>query len=157
MNAERIASIETPAEKSGISGRRIFFLDIENYAGKAVLGSDDVDAVRESVERQFHPGDDDLVVVGTSHSSNFMNAALSWKGPRHVLKRGRDGADFALLEALGEYRLGTFGEVLLMSGDGIFADKAAELVSQGVNVTVVSRPGSLSWRLVAAAPHMLAA
>ncbi|MBQ3301170.1 MAG: NYN domain-containing protein [Eggerthellaceae bacterium] len=157
MSMEKLASVEAKAEKTGSNGRRIFFLDIENYADRAVLGVDDALAARESIERQFQPDGDDLIVIGTSHSNNFMNASLAWKGPRHVLKPGRDGADLALLKAIGEYRLETFDEVFLMSGDGIFADKAAELVAQGVNVTVVSRPGSLSWRLVAAAPYMLAA
>ncbi|MBQ9043230.1 MAG: NYN domain-containing protein [Eggerthellaceae bacterium] len=157
MGAERLSSTENQAEKDRIRKRRIFFLDIENYAGKAVIGPDDVEAVRESIDRQFRPGDADMIVVGTSHTNNFLCAALSWKGPRHVLRRGRDGADLALLASIGEYRLDAFAEVLVMSGDGIFADKAAELVAQGVRVTVVSRPGSLSWRLVASAPHMLAA
>lgn len=157
MSAEKIANVEARTVAAANRGRRIFFLDIENYAGRAVLGPDDVAAVRESVERQFAPGERDLVVVGTSHDRNFLTAALAWEGPRHILRRGRDGADLALLEAIGEYRLDTFGEVLLMSGDGIFADAAAGLVERGLDVTVVSRPGSLSWRLVAAAPCLMAA
>ena len=157
MSAERIANFNRTPVNHRAEGRRIFFLDIENYAGKALLSADDVLAVRESVERQFAPGEADLIVIGTSGSANFLASALAWEGPRHVLKRGHDGADLALLEAIGEYRLDTFDEVLLMSGDGIFADKASELVGRGLDVTVVSRPGSLSWRLVAAAPYLLAA
>jgi hypothetical protein len=42
MNALRIASTETLSRKSNSHGRRIFFLDIENYVGKAILDDDDV-------------------------------------------------------------------------------------------------------------------
>lgn len=158
MNAERIVSAEAVESTEGRSaGRRIFFLDIENYAGKAVLEPRDVDAVRESIERQFRLGDNDLVVVGTSHANNFLCAALSWPGPRHLLKHGHDGADMALLSAIDEYHLDSFAGVYLMSGDGIFGDKASELVARGLDVTAVSRPDSLSWRLLEAVPCLAAA
>ena len=48
-----------------------------------------------------------------------------------------------------------YDEVVLASGDGIFADRVADLAGRGVPVTVVSRPGSLSHRLRLAATEVL--
>ena len=67
------------------------------------------------------------------------------------MRSGLDGADLVLLEVLGENIADRFGEVVLVSGDGIFADALAELASQGVHTTVVAHSDGLSRRLELAA------
>lgn len=92
MNALRFASIETLPGESNDHGRRIFFLDIENYVGKAVLDVTDAMSARESISRQFHLRDGDLVVIGTNHSANLVNAVFAWDGPHHIMRRGHKWA-----------------------------------------------------------------
>lgn len=137
--------------------RRLFILDIENYAGRKVIRTSDVERVRDAIRRKFAPTNEDLIVIGTSHTANFVCAGQEWIGPRHVMRFGRNGADLALLDALGDYRLDTFGEVLILSGDGIFTDTARALVARGIEVTVVSKFANLNRALLWAAPCMSAA
>lgn len=137
--------------------RRLFILDIENYAERKVLRTFDVENVRDSVYRKFAPTNEDLIVIGTSHTANFVCAGQEWIGPRHVMRFGHNGADLALLDAIGDYRLDTFGEVLILSGDGIFVNTAKALVARGIKVTVVSKFTNLNRALLWAAPCMSAA
>jgi hypothetical protein len=109
-------------------------------------------AARRSVNECFCPSDVDLVVIGTSHTSNYVAAGFAWPGARQVYMKGHDGADHALLNALGEYRIDRFDEVVLLSGDGIFAEKVRQIAAAGTTVIVTSQGKTLSKRLAAAAP-----
>lgn len=143
------------AKKSNAdTARRLFVVDVENYCGKPVLSEADVLAAKKSLEKHFHPGENDLVVVGTSHTSNYFNVGMVWKGVRQVLGKGHDGADIALLKAIKDYRLDTFSEVFILSGDGIFTEAVEELALSGVLVAVVSIKRCLSQRLAEIAPQL---
>jgi hypothetical protein len=131
------------------STRRLLVIDIENYCGKPVLTQKDVASAKQSVFDRFSPTANDLIVIGVSHTSNFMSSGISWKGARHVLGKGQNGADLAIINALGEYRLDSFKEVVLMTGDGIFANKVKQMVAAGAYVTVVSCAKRLSRNLAA--------
>lgn len=143
--------------KTASKARRIFFLDIENYAGRPVLDAISVRSARNSILGQFGLGANDMVVIGTSHTSNCVVAGLEWEGARQVFQRGKDGADKALLKALGQYRLDTFDEVFVMSGDGVFSDAVSRLASDGIRVRVVSCGERLSKSLIGKAPCLIAA
>jgi hypothetical protein len=130
--------------------RRLFAIDIENYCGKPELSEADVASARQSVYDRFSPNNVDLVVIGTSHSSNFFNTGMAWRGARNIMMKGHDGADRALIQALAEYHPESFSEIVLFSGDGIFTDSVNELSSRGAKVTVVSRSRSLSKQLSSA-------
>jgi hypothetical protein len=81
---------------------------------------------------------------------------MSNPSARHILGRGISGADRALVDVLHQEHVAErFVEVVIVSGDGIFADVAAELGQQGVVVTVVARQGSLSARLRLAATRIV--
>lgn len=143
------------AKKSNINTtRRLFVVDIENYCGKPVLNENDVIAAKRSLIKHFHPTENDLIVVGTSHSNNFMNVGMIWQGVRQVLGTGHDGADIALLKAIKDYQLGTFSEVFILSGDGIFAEAVEELALSNVMVAVVSIRRCLSQKLAEIAPQL---
>ena len=73
---------------------------------------------------------------------------------RQVLGKGHDGADIALLKAIKDYRLDTFSEVFILSGDGIFTEAVEELALSGVLVAVVSIKRCLSQRLAEIAPQL---
>lgn len=127
--------------------RRLVLIDIENYCGKGVLSAEDVRWAKESIANGFALSEKDLVVIGTSHGLNCLVSAIEWPGPRQVMARGHDGADIALIEAFHDYRLNTFGAVMLISGDGIFTDIAKVAELSNTSFTVVARRSSLSRRL----------
>jgi hypothetical protein len=134
--------------------RRLFVIDIENYCGKQAISQRDVMSARQSIYDSFHPTNEDLIVIGTSYSENCLNAGLAWRGARAVWSKGKDGADLALIEALGTYRLDSFKELVLVTGDHIFADKVRQVRADGVRVTVVSCRKSLSRKLAASATNI---
>jgi precorrin-6B methylase 1 len=71
-----------------------------------------------------------------------------WSFARTVRRPGENGADLALLEAIHEeVSTGRIGRIYLGTGDGLFTDSARWLLDRGHEVTVVSRPSALSWKL----------
>ncbi|WP_296010561.1 hypothetical protein [uncultured Adlercreutzia sp.] len=139
---------------SGKMNRRLFLIDVENYCGKPILSEQDALVAKMSFFEHFSPRENDLIVVGTSHTNNFFNVGMAWHGVRQVLGIGHDGADMALIKAAKDYRLNTFEEVVVLSGDGIFAETVEELALEGVIVAVVSSADRLSRRLVDVAPRI---
>lgn len=127
--------------------RRLLLVDIENYCGKGILTPADVREAKEAIGRELGLRDDDLVVIGTSHSKNFLVCGSEWEGPRQVLRYGHNGADIALIDASREYRLNTFSSLIIVSGDGIFADVASAFRAEKRRVTVVHGRGRLSGQL----------
>ena len=120
--------------------RRLVLVDIENMIGGAVRDSDSVVWAKQQFDYlvDLRPGDH--VVVGTSHIG--------------LLETACDGADLALLEVLDEDVAARFGQVVIVSGDGIFTQKVADLASRGLRVTVVAHPDGLATRLRLAAHHI---
>lgn len=127
-------------------------VDIENLVGGsdyATVGSCALafQAYREA--SGYRAGD--LVIVGAGPTA-FVPAGLAWRGIRMVRGRGVDGADFALLNALGvELTLGRFGRLAIGSGDGILAVHAQRLRASGHRVDVICNPTKLAHRLRAVA------
>ena len=76
-------------------------------------------------------------------------------GARIVVASGVNGADLALLAAMGESNLSSGDQVVLASGDGIFADAVATLAGTGVMTTVVAHRDGLARSLrMAAHAHL---
>ena len=149
--------------KSDRSARRLFVVDIENAVGAGRIDEESCELVRSRIERTYMPGQDDLTVIGVSHKNNLFPAD-SWEGARLVHKEGHDGADLALESVLANENVeNRFGEVVIVSGDGLFAKQAARLRSLGVKVTVDARARQLarvlafSCTCVGLAPTELAA
>ena len=134
--------------------RKLFIIDIENYCGKPVLTEQDVAAAREGIAKEFGLTPSDLVVIGTSHTSNLMSAGFAWRGARQVIMHGHNGADEALLKAVEDYKIDSFAEVYVMSGDGIFANLVTRLSNSGIAVTVASIQRCLSRKLNAVTPQV---
>jgi len=132
-------------------GRRIVVVDIENINGGTVRSEEAAGAAWRDVAATIGLAADEQVVVGVGPSS-LLAAAASYPQARFVMGRGLDGADHALLHVLFDERIADrFDEVVIASGDGIFAEAAARLASDGAHVTVVARYGHLSNRLRLAA------
>ena len=145
------------------AARKLFVVDIENAVGTGRIDEESCKHVRRRIERTYTPGENDLTVIGVSHKNNLF-PANSWEGARLVHKEGHDGADLALESVLANENVeNRFGEVIIVSGDGLFAKQAARLRSLGVRVTVDSRAQQLSRVLafsctrVSFAPSALAA
>jgi NYN domain len=141
---------ETPPQKRRTRTRRLVLVDIENMVGGAVQDSESVIWAKQQFDSlvDLRPGDH--VVVGTSHIG-LLETGCNWPHARYVIRSGPDGADLALLEVLEENVAARYGEVVIVSGDGIFTQKVADLASRGLHVTVIAHPDGLAARLRLAA------
>ena len=128
-------------------GRRLFIVDAENLVAGAVKSAADVRWIRQTLEEHADLRPEEQVVVGTCHVG-LLEVGINWSAARRVVRSGPSGADLALIEVLRqEHVADRFAEVVLVSGDGAFADVVAELATQGVPTTVVAQRASLSAKL----------
>lgn len=135
-------------------GRRLVLVDIENIAGRACRTAESVLSAKAAVENTAHIHGGDHVVIATSHIG-LLHVGSNWVGVRYVVRSGANGADLALLDVLTENIPARYEQVVLASGDGIFAPAVAELASAGVETTVLGRRGSVARSLQMAASHVL--
>lgn len=137
-----------------MEGRRMILVDIENVVGGGVVKTEDAAAAFALIDPTIGSMDCDQFIVGASHVSAIASGCAR-PSARLVVRSGKDGADIALLEVLkDEHVEERFDEVVLVSGDGIFADEVARLGSCGVKVTVVAADGKLSRQLRMAASEV---
>ena len=150
--AARRARPRPPARpRRWFPARTLHLVDIENLAGAAIPSLGQVTEVQGRYVARLSFGADDQVVMAASHLA-LLNAALGWPNARYRVRSGPDGADLELLDVLlHEDVAARFTRVVIGSGDGVFGHAAANLVSLGVRVTVVSRRDSLSAGLARAA------
>lgn len=135
-------------------GRRLFVVDIENLVGGACLLAQDVVYAKQLLLDAVKPLPGDHIVVGVSHIG-LIHVGCNWPNLRYVVQSGPDGADLRLLEVLDENIPSRFDEVVLASGDGIFANAVSALGAFGVTVTVVACRDNLSRRLEMAAARVV--
>jgi hypothetical protein len=143
---------EALLQKRRTRTRRLVLVDIENMIGGAVHDSESVVWAKQQFDSLFDLRPGDHVVVGTSHIG-LLETGCNWPHARYVIGSGPDGADLALLEVLEENVAARYGEVVIVSGDGIFTEKVADLAGRGLFVTVVAHPDGLAARLRLAAQH----
>lgn len=134
--------------------RRIHLIDIENLSGCPRPSLAAVRACAHRYRTLTSAGSRDQTVVACNHGA-AREVAFGW--PTRLLQRsGPDGADQALLDVLAyEGIADRFTQVVIGSGDGIFAEAAARLGAAGVMVSVVSHRRSLSKRLALAASDIV--
>jgi hypothetical protein len=155
----RTTSGDTGPQQAGarrrFPARRLHLVDIENLAGDS---RPSLSQVRQAVGLYAEClafGAMDQVEVASSHLT-LLNAALGWPHAHYRVRSGPDGADLALLDVLRHENVAQrFTHVAIGSGDHLFAEEAARLAVQGVWVTVVSRPRSLSPQLALAAREVI--
>lgn len=137
--------------------RRLVLVDIENIVEGGVSMGSQVRAAQAAIEAAISPRHGDQVVVACGRYS-VDTVGFEWEGARRLkFRAGADGADLELLEILETEHVGDrFAEVVLVSGDGIFADAVSLLaLTAGTDVTVVSRSDACSRRLRMAAKNVL--
>jgi hypothetical protein len=134
--------------------RRLILIDIENVVGGAFRSRTQANWARQEVERMIGPQADDQVVIATGKSGLFPTRG-AWPSARLQLGKGINGADLKLLEVMaGENVHERFAKIVLISGDGIFAEQVSLLAARGVHVTVVAHASGLSRRLKIAASEV---
>ena len=136
MNKKTIAGIA--------AGRKLHLVDVENLCGTGALSESMVMEAREMYLRQVSVGADDLVVVASGRF-NQESVMFGWQGARKVVRGGIDGADLALCDEIecSSY-CENFSEVVVASGDHIFAEHIAVLTGKGLKVTVYSQERALA-------------
>lgn len=132
--------------------RRLVLVDVENLVGGAVVTAAQAWGARRLLEQAMPDRPGDQVILGVSHAS-VLESGLAWgESVRRVVRSGENGADLALLQVLEEERVADrFGEVVVVSGDGIFTDAVSRLGAAGVGVTVVAHADGCAKRLSFAA------
>lgn len=143
-----------PRQKCDLRARRLILVDIENVIGGAVRDRGAVVWAKAQVESLLELEQGDHAVIGTSHIG-LLDTGCNWPHARYVVGSGPNGADLALLEVLEQNVAARYGEVVIVSGDGIFTQKVAELAKQGLRVTVIAHPDGLAARLRLAAQHTI--
>lgn len=134
------------------AARNLHLIDIENLTGTPRPTQADVVNARLAYEPLIAAGDH--VVLACNHGA-FLVVEQAWPGVRHIARSGPDGADEALLDVVRHERAADrFTAVWMATGDGGFAETAAQLCSDGVTVTVVVGRGRLSNRLRLATMHL---
>lgn len=151
LNSESHHTIRPPS----LRGRRLILIDIENISGGAIQSLAETRWAQKIITSTLGLRGQEQVVIGVSRAG-AINTGPAWPSARLVTGSGVDGADHALLDVLNSENIaGRFDEVILVSGDGIFADTVATLGGQRVKVTVVAHPVSLAKRLQMAAAHSI--
>ena len=120
--------------------RSFHAVDIENLLAGTAFNELDVRRLHRHYAKLAGHNAGDCTVIATSHFA-ADGAWFGWPGrPKRAVRSGPDGADHELLRSLDETPIaGRYGRVVIGSGDGIFADSIAELIAEGVHVTVVAR------------------
>lgn len=135
--------------------RRLHLIDVENLVGSPRPSLAEVEDCAARYRLATAPGPSDQYVVACNHGAAAA-VSFGWPGARVRMRSGPDGADLALIEVIERERVAErFSDVIVGSGDGIFAPAVARLVADGVAVTVASLEGSLSRRLELAAPTVV--
>ena len=136
------AERQVPREKHVPSGRALHLIDIENLMGGPKAGAP---VLRQTVSdyRDVVPAaDHDHYVIGVNPSLGHL-AVQYWPSARLVVRRGRNGADIALIECVKdvEFTAARFDRIVIGSGDGIFVHVVRVFRRLGLPVEVVVRQG----------------
>ena len=131
-----------------ITSRTLHLFDLENLAGDPRVSTDTALLVFGDYLHAAHwqPGDHMIVASNPGLIGRVMYD-LPVAANVHAMP-GRDGADTKLLAcAPPELVVKRYGRLVVGSGDGIFAARAATARDGGVTVEVVARPDGCSTRL----------
>lgn len=124
--------------------RSVYFVDVENIAGSVAPFSSQIKKVWEEVKATTEFQEGDIVIVGASSEATLFEAFNALPSARQLFRDGKDGADLALIEAIKD-ELGNvcsksgrlrFDRLVLVSGDGIFADHIARAPRFGIKTAV---------------------
>lgn len=129
-----------------MNSRRIILLDMENFNGGPVATTSQARWCRRMIENwiAINPGEQVVIAADVATVTNIHQA---WPEARILAGRNENGADLRLLEVMDESLPERFSDVVLVSGDRIFAEKVSKLAGQGLPTHVYSHTELLSKRL----------
>lgn len=135
------------------ASRRYFIVDIENLLGGARHVTDEGARFAEWVlRRELGMRPDDQVLIGVTAVHAMFPVHRVFPGSAQRIKCGADGAEIAILAALDPAHVARrFDEVVIVSGDGMFAGLAAQLAFYGTRVVAAGHRSGMSARLRLAA------
>jgi hypothetical protein len=144
-------------KKHSFEARTMVFVDLENGCGGSRLVPEFHKGVRRAIDRQV-AGSKPLIVYSTGPEARSHCPTLwwEWQDARFLHASGINGADNALLEAmLAEPCAWRSDRVILVSGDHAFVAGVSQLRERGIHVTVMARPGTLSYELARVASRVV--
>lgn len=130
--------------------RRLVLIDVENFNGGPVHTPAQARWCRRMIDNWIKPKDDDIVVLAADITT-VTNVHAGWSTHRILPGHGDNGADLQLLKVMDENLAARFTELVLVSGDRIFAEKVSWLAGQGLPTTVYAHQAGLAKRLAFAA------
>jgi hypothetical protein len=130
-------------------------VEFESIAEGAVRTSELASWARGQVEEAISLREGEQVIIGATHRS-ILATHKAWPRTRIVTGPHPEDVREELMQVLqGERIGGRFDELVLASGNGIFADAIAALAAEGVKVAALGWPEGLSKRLRLAAAETL--
>lgn len=134
--------------------RAIHLIDLENLIGDPFAGPGTIAGIWQAYTTGIglHPGDHVIVATGPGMAATAWYV-LPATGIQRRTKRGRDGADRALIEAVDlHHDARRFGMLIIASGDHIFEPLARQARTEGMSVWNIAGKGALARTLKAACP-----
>lgn len=123
------------------------FVDLENLIGKGKFSVHDVRKVKLLYKKMTHFNSEDVIVIA-SGPQNKEAIYEGWHNAVYQWRKGKDGADYALLDLFHSLREpNKFSHIYVASGDGALAPVAEESSMLGIPTTVVTCEGERSWKL----------
>jgi hypothetical protein len=144
-----------PRKKRALKGRRLVVVEIESIAEGAVRTTPLASWAKHQVAGVIALKQGEQVVVGATHRS-ILPVRMMWPEPRIVTGSRAEDVQNEILQVLQDEQIAErFDELVLASGNGVYAEAIASLAASGVEVTVVAWPENLSKRLRMAAAHLV--
>lgn len=144
-----------PRKKRALRGRRLVVAEIESIAEGAVRTVSLALWAKRQVAEAIALKEGEQVIVGATHRS-ALAARMVWPQSRIVTGPRAEDVRNEILQVLQEERISErFDELVLASGNGVYAEAVSSLGASGVEVTAVAWPENLSKRLRMAAAHVV--
>lgn len=143
-----------PLKKRALRGRRIVVVEIESITEGAVRTVSLASWAKRQVAEAIALKEGEQVIVGATHRS-VLAVQMVWPQSRIITGPSPEDVQDEILQVLREERIPErFDELVLASGNGVYAQAVASLGASSVEVTAVAWPENLSKRLRMAVAHV---
>ena len=138
-NTDELLTLGSSAEPT-----TLHLIDIENLIGCGKITAEDVAQVRRLYLSTSKAEVNDKFCIA-AHPINRNALLEGWRGASYLYRKGKDGADQALLNIYwGLKSPEKFQRIVLGSGDFIFWQLVEDANRAGIKVDVLARKGSCS-------------
>lgn len=131
----------------GNKPKRLHEIDIENLVGNGKPTRKQVQAVKENYGLAVQGLENDLVILAAG-PQNRIAVMQGWPGAIYMFRKGKDGADAALVDFFNQIEDKTiFTDLFVASGDNRFSTIIHSATQKGIKTTLVIGTGEKSSRL----------